>query len=136
VLHWPIRVIRIVTDPVVDSIFIVISYLILPFIVRLFDEFFTAAVWALSAVVPRDDLEKSVHFVHTIVSVPLSLLRSFAERAIEREYHEFPLGYNKQLHRLTHFKARGWATPQHDPVPRHPCPGFNTSNCCEDRALL
>jgi hypothetical protein len=136
VLHWPIRVIRIVTDPVVDSIFVVISYLILPSFVRLFDKFFTTAVWALSAVVPRDDLETSVHFVHTTVSVPLPLLRSFAERAIEREYHEFLLGYNKQLHHLRRFKACGWATPQHDPVPRHPCPGFNASNCCEGRALL
>jgi E3 ubiquitin-protein ligase MARCH6 len=84
VLHWPIRVIRIVTDPVVDTIFLVISYLVLPSIVRLFDGFFTATVWGLSAIVPRDALEKSVRFVHATVSVPLPLLHSFAERAVER----------------------------------------------------
>lgn len=135
-LHWPIRVIRIVTDPVVDSIFFVISYLILPSIVRLFDGFFTATVWGLSAVVPRDALEKSVRFVHTTVSLPQPLLRPVAKRALERECYEFPLGYNKRFHRLPHFKARGGVTSQHDPIPRHPCPGINASNSCEGRALL
>ena len=72
-LHWPIRVIRIVTDPVVDSIFLVISYLILPSIARLLDGFFTATSWALSVVVPGDALEKCARFVHATVSLPLVL---------------------------------------------------------------
>lgn len=72
-LHWPIRVIRIVTDPVVDSIFLVISYFILPSIARMFDGFFTAAFWGLSAVVPDDALEKSARFVDTTVSLLLIL---------------------------------------------------------------
>jgi E3 ubiquitin-protein ligase MARCH6 len=73
VLHWPIRVIRIVTDPVVDSIFLAISYLILPSIARMLDGFLTAAFWALSAVVSGDALEESVRFVDTTVSFPLFL---------------------------------------------------------------
>ncbi len=72
-LHWPIRVIRIVTDPVVDSIVLVISYLILPSIARMLDGFFAAAFWALSAVVPDDAFEKSARFVDTTVSLPLVL---------------------------------------------------------------
>lgn len=82
-LHWPIRVIRIVTDPVVDSIFLVISYLILPSIARTFDGFFSAAFWALSAVVPSDSLEKSARFVDTTVSLSLLLWHHFAERVAE-----------------------------------------------------
>jgi hypothetical protein len=106
VVHLPIRVIRIVTDPVVDSIFLVISYLILPSIVWLLDGFFTATYWVLSATVPGDTLETSARLVHTVVSFPLLLPCYFTERISEREYHEFPLGYSKRLHRLAHFKAR------------------------------
>lgn len=91
-LHWPIRVIRIVTDPVVDSIFLVISYLILPAIARILDGFFTAAFWALSAVVPGDALQKSARFVDTAVSLPLIRWHHFAECVAEGEHHEFPLG--------------------------------------------
>lgn len=89
-LHWPIRVIRIVTDPVVDSIFLVLSYLILPSIVRVLDGFFTAASWALSVVVPGDALEKSARFVDTTVSLPPLLRHHFTEHVAEGEYHEFP----------------------------------------------
>jgi E3 ubiquitin-protein ligase MARCH6 len=73
VLHWPIRVIRVVTDPVVDSIFLVIGYLILPSIVRMLDGSFTAGFWALSTFVPGDVLEKSARFVGTSVRLPLLL---------------------------------------------------------------
>jgi len=83
VLHWPIRVIRVVTDPVVDSIFLVIRYLILPSIVRMLDGFFTAGFWTLSAVVSDDALEKSARFVDTSVSLPLLLWDLFAERIAE-----------------------------------------------------
>jgi E3 ubiquitin-protein ligase MARCH6 len=86
VLHWPIRVIRVVTDPVVDSIFLVISYLIFPSIVRMFDGFLTAGFWALSAVVPGDVLEKSARFVDTSVSLPLLLWLRFAEPVAEGEF--------------------------------------------------
>ncbi|KAH9987162.1 hypothetical protein BJV74DRAFT_885714 [Russula compacta] len=65
VLHWPIRLIRIVTDPVVDFIFLVISYLILPSLARMLDGFFAATFWALSAVVSGDVLEKSTWFIDT-----------------------------------------------------------------------
>ena len=135
-LHWPIRVIRIVTDPVVDSIFLVISYLILPSIVWLFDGFFTATVWGLSAVVPRDILEKSVRFAHTTVSAPLPLLNPFAERGVEREYYEFPLGYSKQLYRLAYFNAHSRATLQLDPVHRCSSPGVKSPDHCEGGTLL
>ncbi|KAI0251385.1 hypothetical protein BJV78DRAFT_1375071 [Lactifluus subvellereus] len=63
VLHWPIRVIRIVTDPVVDSIFLITSYLILPSIARILHWFLDAALWALSGVVPGDVFEKSLWFI-------------------------------------------------------------------------
>jgi hypothetical protein len=116
VLHWPIRVIRIVTDPVVDSIFLVISYLVLPSIVWLLDEFFVATYLALSAVVPADTLETSARFVHTTVSHPLFQLCYFTECAPERYYHGFPLGYSKRLHRHAYFKTRHRATLQLDPV--------------------
>ncbi|KAI9510016.1 hypothetical protein F5148DRAFT_977305 [Russula earlei] len=62
VLHWPIRVIRIVTDPVVDSIFLILGYLILPFIARMLDGCFTAALWAFSSVVPGDALQTVMNF--------------------------------------------------------------------------
>ena len=77
VLHWPIRVIRVVTDPVVDSIFVVITYLILPSLVRILDGLLAAGSWALSAVLPGDVLEKSARFVDTSVSLPplMALLR-------------------------------------------------------------
>jgi len=93
VLHWPIRVIRIVTDPVVDSIFLVISYLILPSTVRMLDGFFTAAFWGLSAVVPDDALEKSARFVDTSVSLPILLWHRFTERIAEGEYRKFLMEY-------------------------------------------
>jgi E3 ubiquitin-protein ligase MARCH6 len=106
VLHWPIRVIRVVTDPVVDSILLVISYLILPSIVRMLDGFFTAAFWALSVVVPGDILKKSARFVGTSVSLLFHLWHRFAERMAEGEYREFLMEYCKQLHRLRCFKVR------------------------------
>ncbi|KAH9962695.1 hypothetical protein BC827DRAFT_206711 [Russula dissimulans] len=63
VLHWPIRVIRIVTDPVVDSIFLMIGYLILPSIARMLEGCLTVASWALSKVVPGDALQKSARLI-------------------------------------------------------------------------
>ncbi|KAN0115652.1 hypothetical protein V8E52_006771 [Russula decolorans] len=77
VLHWPIRVIRVVTDPVVDSILLVISYLILPSIVRMLDGFFTAAFWALSVVVPGDILKKSARFRESIVNFSWNTVNSY-----------------------------------------------------------
>jgi hypothetical protein len=116
VLHWPIRVIRVVTDPVVDSIFLVINYLILPSIVRMFDGLFTAAFWALSAVVPGDVVEKSARFVDTSVSLPFLLWHRFAKRIAEGEYREFLMEYCKQLHGLGGFKVRCPAQLQFDTV--------------------
>ena len=129
-LHWPIRVIRVVTDPVVDSIFLVISYVILPSIVRMVDGFFTAAIWVLSAVVPSDILEKSARFVDTSVSLPLLLWYRFAERIAEGEYGEFLMEYCEQLHRLRCFKVRCRAKLQFDTVNHHSPPGIKAANCC------
>ncbi|KAI0294319.1 hypothetical protein B0F90DRAFT_1757507 [Multifurca ochricompacta] len=74
VLHWPIRVIRIVTDPVVDTIFFVAGYAILPSMTRLFHGFLDTALWALSRVITDDTLEKSAQFVartrESIVGLP------------------------------------------------------------------
>lgn len=134
-LHWPIRVIRVVTDPVVDSIFLVISYLILPSIVRMLDGFFTAAFWALSAVVSGDTLEKSARFVDTSVSLPLLLWHRFAERITEGEYCEFLMEYCKQLHRLRCFKFRCRAKLQFDTVHYHSPPGIKAANCCSGGTL-
>jgi hypothetical protein len=87
VLHWPIRVIRVVTDPVVDSIFLIISYLILPSIARILHWFLDAALWALSGVVPGDVLENSARFVKVTVSFPMLLLHGFADRAAVGPYY-------------------------------------------------
>ena len=73
VLHWPIRVIRVATDPVVDSIFLIIGYLILPSIARMLEGCFTVAFWALSKVVPGDALQKSARFIDNAVSILLLL---------------------------------------------------------------
>lgn len=134
-LHWPIRIIRIVTDPVVDSIFLVISYLVLPSIVRLLDGFSVAAYLALSAVVPADTLEMSARFVHTTVSPPLFSLCYFTECVPEREHYEFPLGYGKQLHRHAYFKTHP-ATLQLDPVHRYSFPRDKIPDHCEGGTLL
>ena len=134
-LHWPIRVIRVVTDPVVDSIFLVISYLILPSIVRMLDGFFTAAFWALSAVVPGDVLEKSMRFVDTSVSLPFLLWHRFAECIAEEKYREFLMEYCKQLHRLGCFKVRCRAKLQFDTVHYHSSPGIKAANCCSGGTL-
>ena len=91
-LHWPIRVIRIVTDPVVDSIFLIISYLVLPFVARMLYASLDAARWAISGVVPGDAFEKSVRFVKLIVSLPMHLLCGFADRITVGEYHKPSLG--------------------------------------------
>jgi hypothetical protein len=135
VLHWPIRVIRVVTDPVVDSIFLVISYFILPSIVRMLDGFFTAAFWALSTVIPGEVLEKSARFVDTSVSLPLLLWHRFAERIAEGGYREFLLEYCKQLHRLRCFKVRCRAKLQFDTVHYHSPPGVEAANCCSGGTL-
>lgn len=135
VLHWPIRVIRVVTDPVVDSIFVVISYLILPNIVRMLDGFFTAAFWALSAVVPGDTLEKSARIVDTLVSLPLLLRHRFAERIAEGEYREFLMEYCKQLYRLRCFKVRSRAKLQFNTVHYYSPPGIKAANCCSGGTL-
>jgi hypothetical protein len=135
VLHWPIRVIRVVTDPVVDSIFLVISYLILPSFVRMLDGFFTAAFWALSVVVPGDILEKSARFVDTSVSLPLLLWLRFAECIAEGEYREFLMEYCKQLHCLRCFKVRCRAKLQFDSVHYHSPPGIKAANCCSGGTL-
>ena len=130
VLHWPIRVIRVVTDPVVDSIFLVISYFILPSIVRMLDGFVTAAFWILSAVIPGDVLEKSARFVGTSVSLPLLLWYRIAERISEGRYHEFLLEYCKHLHRLRCFKVCCRAKLQFDTIHYHSPPGIKAANCC------
>jgi small-conductance mechanosensitive channel len=64
-----------VTDPVVDTIFLVISYLIVPSAAHLLDGFFTATIWAFTAVFPGNTLEKSARFVHIVVGLLLLLLR-------------------------------------------------------------
>jgi hypothetical protein len=130
VLHWPIRVIRVVTDPVVDSIFLVIGYLILPSITRTLDRSFAAAFWTLSAVVPGDALEKFARFVDTSVSLPLLLWHRFAERIAEGEYRENFMEYCKRLHRLRCFKVRCRAKLQFDTVHYHSSPGIKAANCC------
>ena len=135
VLHWPIRVIRVVTDPVVDSILLVVSYLILPSIVRMLDGFFTAASWVLSAVVPGDVLEKSLRFADTSVSLPFPLWHRFTERMVEGEYREFLMEYCKQLHHLRCFKVRYSAKLQFDTVRYHSPPGIKAANCCSGGAL-
>ncbi|KAH9066911.1 hypothetical protein EDB87DRAFT_1721418 [Lactarius vividus] len=66
VLHWPIRVIRIVTDPVVDTIFFLMSVLVLPSITRLLGGSLDAVQWALSGIVPNHALEKSTRFAITM----------------------------------------------------------------------
>ena len=129
-LHWPIRVIRIVTDPVVDSIFLVISYFILPSIVRMFDGFFAAALWGLSVVVPGGALEKSARLVDTSVSLPLLLWHRFAQRIAEGEHCEFLMEYCKQLHRHRCFKVRCRAKLQFDTIHYHSPLGIKTTNCC------
>ena len=134
-LHWPIRVIRIVTDPVVDSIFLAISYLVLPSIARMLDGFFTAAFWALSAVIPGDALEESVRFVDTTVSFPLFLSHLLAKCIAEREFHGFSLEYCKRLHRLSCFKAHCRAKLQFDPVHYYSSLGIKAANCCGGRTL-
>ncbi|KAN0128787.1 hypothetical protein V8E53_013374 [Lactarius tabidus] len=63
VLHWPIRVIRIVTDPVVDTIFFLMSVLVLPSITRLLGGSLNTVQWVLSGIVPGNALEKSTHLV-------------------------------------------------------------------------
>jgi hypothetical protein len=136
VLHWPIRIIRIVTDPVVDSIFLVISYLVLPSIVRLLDGFFIATYLALSAVVPADTLETSARFVRTTVSSPLLSLCYFTECVPEREYYEFSLGYSKQLHRHSYFKTHTRGTLQLDPVHRDSFPRDKIPDHCAGGTLL
>ncbi|KAH9074879.1 hypothetical protein EDB83DRAFT_2218648 [Lactarius deliciosus] len=72
VLHWPIRVIRIVTDPVVDTIFFLMSVLVLPSITRLLGGSLNTVQWALSGIVPTNALEKSTHFAiaMSIVNFP------------------------------------------------------------------
>jgi hypothetical protein len=92
VLHWPIRLIRIVTDPVVDTIFLIISYLILPSFVRILHGFLDVALWALSRVVPGDVLEKSVLFVKVTVSLSTLLLCGFVDCIAVGAYHESSLG--------------------------------------------
>ena len=135
-LHWPIRIIRIVTDPVVDSIFLVISYLVLPSIVRLLDGFFIATYLVLSAVVPADTLESSARFVHTTVSPPLFSFCYFTEYVPEKEYYGFPLGYSKQLHRHAYFKTHPRGTLQPDPVHRYSFPRDKIPNHCEGGTLF
>lgn len=63
VLHWPIRVIRIVTDPVVDTIFFLMSVLVLPSITHLLGGSLNTVQWVLSGIVPGNALEKSTHLV-------------------------------------------------------------------------
>ena len=119
----------------VDSIFLVIGYLILPSIARMFDGIFTAAFWGLSAVVPDDALEKSARFVDTTVSLSLILLQNFAERVAEGEHHEFPLGYYKQLYHLPCFKLRSRAKLQFYLVHRHSSSGIKAAYYYGGRTL-
>lgn len=76
VLHWPIRVIRIVTDPVVDTIFFLMSVLVLPSITRLLGGSLNTVQWVLSGIVPGNTFEKSAHLVITMV--PPSLFSHMA----------------------------------------------------------
>ncbi|KAH9172209.1 hypothetical protein EDB89DRAFT_1851386 [Lactarius sanguifluus] len=79
VLHWPIRVIRIVTDPVVDTIFFLMSVLVLPSITRLLGGSLNTVQWALSGIVPSNALEKSTHFAITmsIVNLPWDRVNAY-----------------------------------------------------------
>jgi hypothetical protein len=81
-----------VTDPVVDSIFLLIGYLIFPFSARMLHGFLDAALWAFSGVVPGDAFEKSARFVKVTVSLPRLLLRGFADRLAVGGNHEPSLG--------------------------------------------
>ena len=134
-LHWPIRVIRVVTDPVVDSIFVVFGYLILPSIARMLDGLFTAAFWALSTVVPGDVLEKSAQFVDTSVGLPLVLWYRFAEPTPEGEYREFLMEYCKQLHRLRCSEVHCRTELQFDTIHSRSPPGIKAANCCSGGTL-
>ncbi|KAH9172305.1 hypothetical protein EDB89DRAFT_1906301 [Lactarius sanguifluus] len=66
VLHWPIRVICIVMDPVVDTIFFLMGVLILLSITRLPDGSLNTVQLALSGIIPSNALEMSTHFTITM----------------------------------------------------------------------
>lgn len=66
VLHWPIRVIRIVTDPVVDTIFFLMSVLVLPSMTRLLGGSLNAAQVVLSGIVSDNVLKKFTQFAITM----------------------------------------------------------------------
>lgn len=91
-LHWPIRVIRIVTDPVVDTIFFLMSVLVLPSITRLLAGSFDAVQWVLSGIVPENALDKSTHFAITMVCHGLLLSCSFTNPVVVEEYRKLTLG--------------------------------------------
>lgn len=104
-LHWPIRVIRIVTDPVVDTIFFLMSVLVLPSITRLLGGSLNAVQWVLSGIVPSNALEKSTHFAITLVCPGLFLSCGFADRVVVEEYRKLPLGQSKRLRHFPLFQA-------------------------------
>jgi hypothetical protein len=81
-----------VTDPVVDSIFLIISYLVLPFFARTLYASLDAALWTFSGVVPGGAFEELVRFVKLTVSLPVLLLRVFADHIAVGEYHKPSLG--------------------------------------------
>jgi len=75
VLHWPIRVIRIVTDPVVDTIFFLMSALVLPSVTRMLWGSLNVVQWALSGVIPGT-FESLIQFTITVVCIELFCARA------------------------------------------------------------
>ncbi|KAH9010257.1 hypothetical protein EDB84DRAFT_1445861 [Lactarius hengduanensis] len=65
-VHWPIHVIRIVMDPVVDTIFFLMGVLVLLSITRLPDGSLNTVQLALSGIIPSNALEMSTHFMITM----------------------------------------------------------------------
>ena len=104
-LHWPIRVIRIVTDPVVDTIFFLMSVLVFPSITRLLGGSFDGVQWVLSGIVPSNALEKSTLFAITMVCHVQLLSRGFTDRVVVEEYRKLLLGQSKPLCYFPLFQA-------------------------------
>ena len=111
-LHWPIRVIRIVTDPVVDTIFFLTSALVLPSLTRLLGGSLNTVQWVLSGIVPGSALEKSTHLAINMVCLALFLLCGFVDCVAVEECRELPLGQSKRLRHFPLFQAGVRPTPR------------------------
>lgn len=123
ILHLPIRAMRIVTDPIVDSVMYIVASVLLPLIARIFyriaNLLFFGVLFFISVVFGQQRADKAVEVTSAAVRIYLSL----ASRPFPHPVHSIPVLTSSRTSRWNSYShGVRFRRPQHPFRPRIPTP--------------